>query len=527
MPNNISIAKLCTLESILLWLLLSIFDMICLFHAVSGAVLFSLPIVLAAVLVYIVRRASSSRTAAYLPVHDTEALLEKEPYNNESQFVDEKAVLAPEPKEWLPPNHFNGSPWMIRILEAADTFKAELHPVLKEFQFTIEDDPILFMLFTRMFQEVPEATDPTGRPQVRDYMHMLRAFNVVLSMGPPWAYTTAGEKGAIGAPITAILNWPMGTKAGREAFQNPKVNQQIKNTLTAWSQFLVTPASAKVLSEKDDGWLCKQALSTMAEVATTHTYSKHPKREFEHIFVCDPSKENLGFTSWDNFFTRRFTEHLRPTAQPQDNEALIVSACESAPYRIATPVSARAKFWLKAQPYSLIDMLNNSGYYHRFVGGTVFQAYLSALAYHRWHAPVSGTVVKTELIPGTYFAENYREAVDPRDPVGPLGAVLRQSQGYISEIAARMVMYIQADDPRIGLVCAMFIGMVEVSSCEATVGEGQHIDAGQEIGMFHYGGSSYCLLFEGGKKLEFVKEATLFTGGTNLPVNSRLAVVRP
>lgn len=130
-----------------------------------------------------------------------------------------------------------------------------------------------------------------------------------------------------------------------------------------------------------------------------------------------------------------------------------------------------------------------------------------------------------EHIPGTYFAENYREPSDPNDPVGPIGHVLRQSQGYISEVAARMVMYIQADDERIGLVAAIFVGMVEVSSCEATVKEGQHVNAGEEIGMFHYGGSSYCLLFEGGKKLEFVKEACDWSGGKNVPVNSRLAAV--
>lgn len=317
----------------------------------------------------------------------------------------------------------------------------------------------------------------------------------------------------------------MGTKAGREAFQNSKVNQQIRNTLTAWSHFLVTPASAKVLNGDEDGWLCKQGLETMAKVATTHTHSKHPLREFEHLFVCDPSKKNLGYKSWDDFFTRRFREHVRPVATPFKNEPLIVSACESAPYRVASPVEARAKFWLKSQPYSLIDMLNTSEYYHRFVGGTVYQAYLSALSYHRWHAPISGTILKVEHIPGTYFAENYREPIDPKDPVGPLGAVLRHSQGYISEVAARMVVYIQADDPRIGLVAAIFIGMVEVSSCEVTSGEGQHVDAGQEFGMFHYGGSSYCLLFEAGKKLLFVDEARDFSGGKNIPVCSRLATI--
>ncbi|KAK5114385.1 hypothetical protein LTR85_010207 [Meristemomyces frigidus] len=496
--------------------------MYCFFSAGPGLLL-ALP-VLAALVVYIARQRRSSNHAISTP--DIEALPEKEPVVTAVELVAEKSEGVLHAGKWVPPNHFDGNPWLVRILAEADASKAELHPVLQEFQATIEDDPILFMLFTRMFHEVPQAQDPTGRPQVKDYKHMLKAFNVVLSMGPPWAYTTAGEKGAIGAPITAIINWPMGTKAGREAFQNEKVNQQIKNTLTAWGTFLTTSASAGVLSAKSGGWLCKDALDTMVEVATTHTsHTSHPKRAFEHFFVCDPSKHNMGFMSWDDFFTRRFTPHVRPTPTPRNGEPLIVSACESAPYRIATDVAARAKFWLKAQPYSLIDMLNNSPYHHRFVGGTVYQAYLSALAYHRWHAPVSGTVVKIEHIPGTYFAENYREPIDPTDPVGPLGAVLRQSQGYISEVAARMVMYIQADDPRIGLVCAIMVGMVEVSSCESTVGEGQHVDAGEEVGMFHYGGSSYCLLFESGKKVEFVGAAKKFSGGKNIAVNSRLATI--
>lgn len=281
----------------------------------------------------------------------------------------------------------------------------------------------------------------------------------------------------------------MGTKAGREAFLNPTVNTQIRNVLNAWGEYLTSPASTSVLSASTNGWLCAEAKQTMARVATIHTHAKHPERAFEHIFVCDASKPNLGFTSWDDFFTRRFADHVRPIPEPEPekDEVQILSACESAPYRVATHVQARTKFWVKAQPYSLVDMLANSEYVDRFVDGTIYQAYLSALSYHRWHAPVAGTLVKIEHVPGTYFAENYREPSNPDDPVGPIGHVLRRSQGYISEVAARMLMFIQADDERIGLVCAMFVGMVEVSSCEATVEEGQHVDLGDELGKFHYG----------------------------------------
>lgn len=51
------------------------------------------------------------------------------------------------------------------------------------------------------------------------------------------------------------------------------------------------------------------------------------------------------------------------------------------------------------------------------------------------------------------------------------------------------------------------VGMAEISSCEATVTEGQRVEKGQELGSFHYGGSTHCLLFRRGLRLRFVVEA--------------------
>lgn len=39
-------------------------------------------------------------------------------------------------------------------------------------------------------------------------------------------------------------------------------------------------------------------------------------------------------------------------------------------------------------------MLAHDKLAEQFVGGTVYQAFLSALSYHRWHSPVSGKIVK-------------------------------------------------------------------------------------------------------------------------------------
>ncbi len=105
-------------------------------------------------------------------------------------------------------------------------------------------------------------------------------------------------------------------------------------------------------------------------------------------------------------------------------------------------------FWVKGQPYSLADMLAGDPAVEHFVG-VVFQAFLSAFNYHRWHSPVSGTILNARTIEGTYFSEAESEG---EDPIGP-----NNSQAYLAHVAAR--------DPAIGQMVVMPIGMGEISSC--------------------------------------------------------------
>ena len=198
---------------------------------------------------------------------------------------------------------------------------------------------------------------------------------------------------------------------------------------------------------------------------------------------------------------------------------MIANACESAPYRLAENVQAREKFWIKAQPYALQFMMDNDPLAAQFTGGTVYQAFLSALSYHRWHAPVSGRIVKTRLVPGTYYSETLAEGADPAGP--------NDSQGYIAELATRALIYIQADNPAIGLMCFMPVGMAEVSTCDITVYEGQHVKKGDELGMFHFGGSTHCLFFRPGVHLKFdLHGQTPGLDSQNIPMRSRIATVQ-
>lgn len=225
-----------------------------------------------------------------------------------------------------------------------------------------------------------------------------------------------------------------------------------------------------------------------------------------------------------DFFTRHFRKGIRPVADPEDDN-VIANACESKAYNVDRNVQLRDRFFVKGQPYSVLDMLAYDPLSARFANGTVYQAFLSPLSYHRWHSPVSGTVKSAYLVDGTYFSVPLSPGFYDRNQVSVEPMQLQQSQAYLTALAARAVIIIEADNPALGLVAFVGVGMDEVSTCEIEVKEGQHVKKGQEMGMFHFGGSSHVLLFEGGVELAGFP-AIGKNGASNVPLRSRLAVVK-
>lgn len=420
--------------------------------------------------------------------------------------------------EWLPSDHAILEKWLIDLInEVAAADVLPLHPVIEDFQVLIEGDPEIFMYFNQMFTQVPNRPpynrSPTGKPQVKNYQQMLILMNYIITTTPKF-----NETGLVGFPINAILDWSMGTVGGFAAFLNEKVNAQLKKILAQWAEFLDSPASCYALNSEPGGWFSPAALLALAKMDPYAKQDpKNPKENFIYNFQCDPSLPYWGFGSWDAFFTREFNPGRRPVASPDDDN-VIANACESAPYRVAYGVQLRDTFWIKAQPYSLEHMLANDENIPQFIGGTIYQAFLSAKSYHRWHSPVSGTIVKAYVQDGSYYAEALSEGFDPSGP--------NESQGYITEVATRALIFIQADNPKIGLMCFMPVGMAEVSSCDIQVSEGQHVEKGDSLGTFHFGGSTHCLIFGPQVRLAFdLHGQTPGLNSSNIPVNTRIATV--
>lgn len=405
--------------------------------------------------------------------------------------------------KWLPSDHRILDEWVRVLVVQVCAVSRPLHPLVEELKELIEGDPHLFMRANQMFSQVPKKPpynrDPAGDPQIRDYHVMLKLISSLMTTAPPF-----NTSEVVGCPINALLDWSMGTEGGVAFFLDDKVNRQLQKILNEWGRFLRSRDSLYVLTDdQETGWLGKHAMAAMPD--------------FDKDFICEPDKPHYAFTSWDDFFTRRLRPGRRPIASP-NNAAVIINACESAPYRIARGVKERDRFWIKAQPYSLTHMLANDSLTGEFVGGSIYQAYLNPLSYHRWHSPVGGRIVRAYLREGAYYAEALEEGLDPAGP--------NESQAYITQVATRALIFIQADNPGIGLMCFLAVGMAEVSTCDISVYDGQYVEKGEELGMFHYGGSTHCLIFRPSVHLAFdLHGQTPGLHAANIPVNARIASV--
>ncbi|MCJ1326483.1 hypothetical protein MMC10_003147 [Thelotrema lepadinum] len=390
----------------------------------------------------------------------------------------------------------------------------ELHPTIQELKSLIEGDAEMYLLLNKAFEQVPESytQDPVGKPQARDHLSLLTLLNGALTSAPEYL----GPASLLtGLPFGSTVNWLMGTAAGSAFFLNQKVTKQFDRILIAWGVFLKTEASLLVINDSPKGWLCDTALNMM--VAS----SKNDPQviRFEDEFVCKPDQPHYGFRSWDDFFTREFRSGRRPVADPEDR-SVVINSCEAAPYRLAKNVRELDCFWLKEQPYSLRHMLaDDDDFVAHFIGGTVLQSFLFPESYHRWHSPVDGTVTKVLSIPGTSFSKVQTGEFDGTDPM--------ESQAYITQVSTRALLYIQADDARIGLMCVMPVGMGECSCCEITVAPGERISKGDQLGMFHFGGSTMCLIFRQGVNLDFdFRGQNPNPAAKVIPVNSKIATIR-
>lgn len=450
-------------------------------------------------------------------------------------------LIKSRPGGWLPHDRAAIGRWIRGLRQHVSNNPVPWVPPIVDFMDMVKANPLLYNLANQMFTEayIYQQFDPLDQLAVMSFFEFLQLLNAVMTTAPECFENTqtipVSASGLIGFPINALLDWPMATQSGYAFFSQIEVNYHLKKILQYWSVFLSTSESRYVLTQPVSRlnpdteivpWLGDVSQTQMVKVAAA-ALGDGPNptpSSFVDIFNCHPLQPYCGFASWDDFFTRTFKPGVRPISSVGD-DSVIVNACESAPLQVISNVALDAQFWLKGQPYSLQNMLNHDPDIALFVGGTVYQAFLSAQSYHRWHSPVSGTVTKVCVVDGSYYLENlFQGFLSPK----PDSSAPNNSQPFLTAVATRALIFIQANNPKIGLMCMVAVGMAEVSSCDVTVAAGQAVTKGDQLGMFHFGGSTHCLVFRRGVNpiFDFYGEIPGLNAASNIRVNTKIATVK-
>ncbi|KAI5995750.1 Phophatidylserine decarboxylase-domain-containing protein [Pisolithus orientalis] len=337
-----------------------------------------------------------------------------------------------------------------------------LLPIVQEFNGYIERE-------AKVYDSVFSTFTPLISIQIEDYVDFLEMINTQLTAAP--SYGGGASDMAAAVPYYAIISRFCNTPGGSSAFTHPGVNGGFCTVFTAWNKYLASADSTNIIHNGEGGWLSTAALNSIVQ----HAGGNPGQDTSDNFYICDTSDPHYGFNhgtsssrstvlSFSLTTQRSSTLHARP---PSAN--------------LTTTSRRQTDSGLKIPPYSLNHMLAEDELVGIFVGGTLFQPMLASFDYHRWRSPVNGTVTKTRLISGLKHSNHHQPS----------------TLDFVTVISSRALIFVQADEP-VGLICFVGIGICEVSACGITVNEGQVLKKGDELGMFHFGGSTQCLVFRGG-----------------------------
>lgn len=376
----------------------------------------------------------------------------------------------------------------IAAKEKAGTL-APLLPEMQEFKVWVTSNSVYRMWVSLMIEQanafvlthrkdIPEIKKDGDAVWIRGYDSFFVILNEIITTSPAF-----NETAMVGTPINAFLAVSMATEAGLALFHDATFNVRFKKVLDAWNTFLRSSKSLDKLDidhpEKPGSWISKAA---------------HKAGVWKEM-VHDPKKQGYGFDSWNSFFIRHFVPGARPFKG--DPRIHVNIGCETTPWQYSNDAKLENRFWIKDVNYSLLDLLGGQRQWAKlFEGGQIYQGFLSATHYHRWAAPLDGSLVRSWVQPGTYFAQRPGQGEDKGTWEGT------ESQPYLGQVATRAIFIFKHE--RCGYVALLSIGMVEVSTCVIEpstfiVEEGAHpvsITRGTEIGHFEFGGSTHMMIFQ-------------------------------
>ena len=257
--------------------------------------------------------------------------------------------------------------------------------------------------------------------------------------------------------MLCLFYWILDQPPGLKLQENKEFRQWMTDFANDWGSFLNTTDSMTPESLK--------------------SFQDDPAYNLEQ-YMHNPS----GWLTFNQFFAREVKPGLRPVAGMfQDN--IITSPADST-FKEKFKIDGNSMVSVKhTHKYNVMQLLEGSPYKDRFRDGLFMHNFLGPSDYHRFHAPVRGTVLECRRIQGNVY-------LDVRITDGKFDAP--DGAGYQFTQTRGLIIF----DSPIGLVAVLPIGMAQVSSVNMTAVEGAYLNKGDEFGYFMFGGSDIILLFE-------------------------------
>ena len=186
-----------------------------------------------------------------------------------------------------------------------------------------------------------------------------------------------------------------------------------------------------------------------------------------------------GFASFNDFFTRKLKSGARPISDPNNHAVLICPAdCRISP--ISSALTSDQDFEVKGDTYNIAALLGSVELANKFAGGVAVVCLLYPKDYHRFHAPVTGTIAARGSLDDKHYYYGFKGLVK-----------------YFSEYHRAYYLINTKKSGQVGFVA---IGMSDINSVNMPlpVDLNKEIKKGDEIGYFAYGGSGIVMLFEPG-----------------------------
>jgi phosphatidylserine decarboxylase len=200
--------------------------------------------------------------------------------------------------------------------------------------------------------------------------------------------------------------------------------------------------------------------------------------------MVEPDPE--AYPTFNAFFAREIKESARPIAEPGND--LVTSSPADCRLTAFPSIDLATKYWIKGYGFTLEHLLGSPELAAQFDGGSIVIARLAPQDYHRWHAPVSGTVRGIKDIPGAYYTVNPQAINEP----GTLDVFCENK---------RSVMTLERTSTGSPIVIvavgAMLVGSIKYVGSVDTIGS--QVRRGQCLGSFYYGGSTVIVLYPPGE----------------------------